>query len=454
MTILRTLGGPSSEVTFRPVHPSEQHPPPTPRVIVPEAPSIIVPGRAGDGGSGNANTLLYDGTAEPTFDFISEYTSWADVMEIPREIHASQGIQLVASLLNYNRVFIRHSDFEYPLDLWQLLLTESGGGRSSIIRGVKRLLRAAGLGGYVKDSDWGSVPAMIQHFADNSFSLLYWSEFSERLEFFNKQGGKRWFTDRYDDTELPDSRTYRRNSNSSTNTPPILFSQSPRINITAASSDGWFFENMGTGDSTGGFLPRWMLIRTGKMKDVPTPPPLDKHIQAELVERLKHIAKITGEADISEILPLYEAWYTPTRERFEKASQNFGRIYFSRHRGLALKLSVVYEVSRSGSLRVSSTSWDRAVVTARQLENTLFELLDTGMNQYGWEITQVENLIREAGPQGISQHELNRALRGMKDADKHLWKLFEEEVIRKVKRQPSRGRPATFYLHRDCDAEG
>jgi hypothetical protein len=411
---------------------------PSPRIVLPEEVRIIQPVPLGSSNSSGWSD----------FDFISEYTSWADVVEIPREIHTAVAVQLVASMLNHNAVSIRHGDFTYPLDLWLLLLTESGGGRSAIIRGVKRLLRAAGFRDRIKDSDWGSEPAMIQHFAENPYSLFFWSEFSERLDFFNKQGGKRWFTDRYDDTELPDSRTYRK-ANPLTNTPPINFPHAPRINIIAASSDGWFFQNMETEDSTGGFLPRWMLIRTGKMIDVPTPPELDEKVQSELVNRLKYIATIRGKADISQILPRFnEEWYTPTRERFESASSNLGRTYFSRHRNLVLKLAVIYEASRSGSLKVSDDAWDRAVATARVLETTLFELLKTNMNQRGWEISKLEDFIRSGGAKGVTRNEITRAFRNLEDLEKHLTTLLNGDDVRKaIRRTP--GRSATVYVHRE-----
>ena len=47
------------------------------------------------------------------------------------------------------------------------------------------------------------------------------------LEFFDKNGGKRWFTDRYDDTEPPDDRKYRVTGKEDKDNPWITFPHAP-----------------------------------------------------------------------------------------------------------------------------------------------------------------------------------------------------------------------------------
>ena len=381
-------------------------------------------------------------------DFISEYTAWADVVELPREVHTAVAIQMIASLLNHNGVKIQHSNFMYPMDLWQLVITPSGGGRSEMIRGVKRLVKKADLHAMMQPSDWASYPAMVQHFAEIEHSLLFRSEFAEMLEFFDKNGGKRWFTDRYDDTEPPDDRKYRVTGKEDKDNPWITFPHAPRINLIAASSDGWFFNDLKPGDSSGGFLTRWMIVRSGKLGAVPTPKLYDTRVEERLLERLKHIAQIRGVVDISEILRAHDAWYIATLARWETTAPKLGRLYFSRHRGIVLKLATVYEVSRSGTLHVSLDSWSAAVRMSAMLEESLFELLvQTGMNNRGWEISEVEKFIQKNTP---SRRELGRAFRSMPDLWKHVEALTKEHVVR-VEYQPTSGRPKEVYIH--CDAK-
>jgi len=253
------------------------------------------------------------------FDFIDAYTDYADVAEIPREAHEATACQLIASILNRNGVSIIHQGNSYTLDVWQILISESGGGRSTLLRGVKSLLRKASLEGLLKDSHWGSEAAMYQHFAENPHSFMVWGEFSEMLGRLNNYGDcKAWLTDRYDDTDPPNNRRYRKTGKPGNDTPDIVFPVAPRTNITATSSEGWFFRNMKTDDSSGGFLPRWWLVRTGSSRNVSTVPEFDLAKQSKLVEYLEHIERIKGMADISNILPYYDddAWYNPTKGRF------------------------------------------------------------------------------------------------------------------------------------------
>lgn len=63
-------------------------------------------------------------------DFISTYADFADVFEMPRQIHEWVAAQLIASVLNGN-VHIDWGAVTYPLDLWVLLLSGSGQGRNT-----------------------------------------------------------------------------------------------------------------------------------------------------------------------------------------------------------------------------------------------------------------------------------------------------------------------------------
>jgi hypothetical protein len=63
-------------------------------------------------------------------DFIADYARYADVFEAPREMHEAVAIQVLATVLNKAGVTIPHGPSAYTLDLWEILLSESGGGRS------------------------------------------------------------------------------------------------------------------------------------------------------------------------------------------------------------------------------------------------------------------------------------------------------------------------------------
>jgi hypothetical protein len=77
--------------------------------------------------------------------FISDYANYVDVLEAPRMLHEMVAIQVVASVLNRNGVVIPHGSLTYPLDLWMVLLSGSGHGRSTVVNIARPLLKTANL---------------------------------------------------------------------------------------------------------------------------------------------------------------------------------------------------------------------------------------------------------------------------------------------------------------------
>lgn len=391
---------------------------------------------------------------EKPIDFIETYADYADVLEAPREMHEAVAEQLVATVLNRNGVTIPHGTLRYSLDLWTLLLSDSGGGRSTLIGLPGPILEKAGLTGMERDAHWGSLQALYQQVADNPTALWTWGEISERLRLLNQSqfaGGKEWITDRYDNFKPPAPITYRQTGKNK-DTPPIGFTQAPRISILATSSEAWFFTNLLQEDSTGGFLPRWVPIRAkGLGKDVPTPKATHAALAEELATRLRQIAKLKGEPDLSEILDDYDRWYRETKRRFEaQPNRALAMAYFNRHRVHVLKFAVIYEVSASGSLKVSRAAWERAVLKAKRLEETIFGLLSTGMNSAGYALSRMEDRIRDAGADGLSLSALTLAFRHEKAEERkaRLSTLIQAESIFPFSRYTS-GRSATILVHRD-----
>jgi hypothetical protein len=386
--------------------------------------------------------------------FISRYADWADVIEVPRMMHEIVATQLVAAVLNRNEVVIPHGGLKYPLDLWVVLLSGSGQGRSTLAGMPRPLLEASGLPDIVRNTEWGSLPAFYQDMAKHASGLFVWGELSQKFKLLNdaRFGGlKEWITDRYDNFQIPEARVYRKTGNKG-DTPSIEFAKSPRTNILATSSLDWFFRNIEQGDSAGGFIPRWLLVRAeGQRRYIPTPKSPDSREMDRLATVLKGIADLKGEADLTDILPLYEEWYVPTMKRFEsQPNALLAGAYVNRHRVHILKLAVIYEVARSCSLRVSKASWWCAVATARKLEETIFSLLGTGMSSYGYKQGMAEELIQKAGSGGLLRSEFTRAFQHDPPRDREAWlhTLIQAERV-KTDQRPTAGRTATFLIHRD-----
>jgi hypothetical protein len=391
--------------------------------------------------------------AEASRDFINAYGDYADVLEVPRTMHEAVAIQIVASILNKNGVVIPHGTTPLSLDLWLLLLSGSGCGRSTLTTLARPILQEAQIEGLIRNTQWGSPEGLYQDMAENPSGLFIWGEFSEKMRMFNDPrfgGAKIWLTDRFDNFVVPEVRKYRQ-TNKPQSTPSISFDVAPRINILATSSDAWFFSHLSEEDSAGGFVPRWMIARAdGEIRDVPIPKAPDASLVQCLAVDVAAIDALRGEADLSLVAALHEAWYSPTKARFSsQANSALAMAYFNRHRAHILKLAVIFEASASRSLRVTPQSWERAVKFAKMLEDVIFSMLGTGMNAEGHALKQMEDKIREAGKDGISQSQLTRAFQHVKLLDRRnrLETLVESGLVREKEVKSGGGRPSKIFTH-------
>ncbi len=64
-------------------------------------------------------------------NFIEKYRAYADIMEAPPEAHEVVAMGLIAAALNRNGVTIRHGAVQVSMDLWTLLISESGFSRGT-----------------------------------------------------------------------------------------------------------------------------------------------------------------------------------------------------------------------------------------------------------------------------------------------------------------------------------
>jgi hypothetical protein len=391
-------------------------------------------------------------------DFISTYADHADVLEVPRLAHEVVARELLAAILNRNGVRVPHGGLTHPLDSWTVILSTSGVGRSTLVNLAQPILEGAELRGILRSQQWGSAQALYQSFAEYPSGLFIWGELSERLRLLNDRtfgAAKQWLADRYDNRDIPDPITYRE-THKSKDTPPIVFKSAPRTNILATSSNEWFFANLATGDSSGGFLPRWTIISVdGPTKDVPTPPPVDYSLQHELIGLLKQVAGIKGDADLTCILPDYGEWYTLTKRRFEsQPHRGLAAAFFNRHRVHVLKLALIFEVSRSLSLTVTPLAWLKAKREALQLENTIFKLLPTGMNSTGFKIAEMEDAIRKH-PEGMPLTDFTRAFQHVPKRDRQDWldTLCQGGRVVCFTRESTGGRRPTVLVHEDHSPE-
>jgi L-amino acid N-acyltransferase YncA len=395
----------------------------------------------------------------PADDFIDTYIRYADVIEAPPELHEGVALSLVAATLNYNGVTIQNGSACSPLDFWYVLLTPSGGGRNTAVRTASKILDRAGMDFLLRTDAFGSTQAMYQEFSLNPRGFRIWGEMSEKLkELADTRFGnaKAWLTDRYDEFRAPDDRRYRKTGRedkdgNSLDTPDIVFPEAPRTNFLATSAEPWFFQYLSKGDSAGGFVPRWMIQKaksTGVL--ISTPKPFDESLLDPVAVRLREIAELQGEADISAILPRYKDWYQETHARFNaQPNSSLAMPFWHRHRVHILKVAVVYEASSSATLKISEHAWDRAVAKARQLEETIFGYLDTDMSGEGYKLKQMEERVREAGKKGLPRHEFTSAFKTDQFREQKLRTLCQARDIFPFRLPSKGGRPPEVLVHRD-----
>jgi hypothetical protein len=401
-----------------------------------------------------ASTMLAEAPASTSVpDFVNTYTSYADVYELPAEVHEAMALGLLAAAANGN-VWIESGDKRLSLDCWFLITTGSGGGRNTAIRKAREILQAAELDGLVRNISWGSEPIVKQHFAENPHGVYVWPEMSEKLQDLGRSqfaGVKPWITDLYDETTPPPSKIYRKIPNRE-GTPPIEFKVAPRTTFIATSSFEWLMQNLTRVDSTGGFLARWMHVRSSqKNKHIPIPKPSDKQLIPVLAKRLREVAELEGTADLSAVKKMYVDWYEKTAKRFEQQpNQDIAQAYWNRHRDQVLKLAVLFEMSSSGSLKVSPESMKRAMAYAFRIENSLFKIISTGFDSEGYELARMTDFVRKMGAPGVTLSDFTREFKNM-DAGlrlKRLGTLLEGKDLYRFSR-PTPGRTAHILVHRD-----
>lgn len=393
----------------------------------------------------------------PTSDFISTYADYADVLEAPREMHEDVAIVVLANAIN-GQVWIEYGALTIPLDLWLLVLSPSGFGRSTLVGLTRPLLSAAKMNDAILSSHWGSQQAFYQTVALRPKGLFVWPELSHVLKLLREPrfgGAKEWLTDRYDNTDIPHTINYRTTGKKG-DTPPIVFSEPPRISIIATSSFDWFVTNLEQEDSTGGFVPRWVMLWVkAPNRVIPKPRAPNGELLEPLAEHLRRASELKGKADFSCVEQMYDAWYRDTNSRFTaQSNRDLAIPFFNRLRTQVLKLAVVYEVSRSLSVIISPEAMERAIRTARLSEESIFTLLPTGLNREGSEVDKMAERIKAAGPEGITRNELTRAFQHIKrrDREERLSTLRDAGTVVAKQRQTP-GRVAQVFVHRQF-AEG
>lgn len=374
------------------------------------------------------------------FDFIDDYVRYADVLEVPPEAHEAIAVLLLAGAMNGN-VYFDHGNKIVNFDLWVLLLSESSMGRNYVVEDIATpVLENAGLDRLIH-----------KQIAAQPVGLFIWPELSIILKKFQDSrfsGIQQWVTDIRDGNKIPAAVTYRVTGKRS-DTPPIVFTTAPRLNILSTSSADWFYSSLAREDSTGGFLPRWTIMLLPKTdRCIPIPRKTDPSLLAPLAEHLRRVSELKGQADLSDCIDVYEKWYGEAQKRFKNCSNPaLAEPFFRRLRTQVLQFAVIYHVSERVDLQIGRHATERAIQMATKLEQTIFQMLQTGMTQEGSEVDRMSELIRSRRAAGASSTDITRAFKHWRPRDRkdRLQTLLESESIELFYRK-TKGRHAKIYV--------
>jgi hypothetical protein len=387
-------------------------------------------------------------------DFIEGYVKYADVLEAPSAAHEAIAIALLSAVLN-RAVRIEHGAITTPLDLWIALLSHSGMGRNTLVELARPVLKAAELESIILHSTWGSKQAFYQNVAENPAGMWIWPELSvvfKTLSDARFGGVKEWITDRYDAWGIPPTIGYR-DTGKKSDTPPIVFKEATRHTILGTSSYEWFTSNLVREDTTGGFVPRWLLwdLR-GPKKLISKPEKPKLQLVPSLAEALKNASGLKGIADLSQVEDQYDDWYCEAHRRFSEVPNiSMAMPFYNRLRAIVLKLAVIFEAATSGGLQVSEEAMRRATEFAVQVETTIFDLVKTGITHEGSEINRMLTSVREHGVTGATQSELTKAFFSIPAHERQarLQTLVDSGDVALFRRNNTGGRSGLIYVFKD-----
>ncbi|MGD0759162.1 MAG: hypothetical protein ABR921_09665 [Candidatus Sulfotelmatobacter sp.] len=385
-------------------------------------------------------------------DFIEEYVKYADIFEAPPEAHEAVALTAVSAVANGN-VWIQNGGQRIALDNWTLLLSGSGVGRNTLVSLLWDVLHEARIENLCRNITWGSKQGFYQDLAENPRGFFVWEELAACLKALSDARfgeAKQWLTNCYDNFRKPSDIQYRKGSPQST--PPIVFSDAPRVSILATSSESWFIDSLSQEDSAGGFIPRWFLIKlTNLDRSIPIPQQPNKELIPDLADCLRDVERLTGPVDLTRVQDIYKDWYNDTRARFrEQPNAGIAEAFWNRHRVHLLKLAAIYSMSCAEGLVVRPKAMEQAIESARRAEKTIFELLPTGLNREGAAVDKLERHIRLAGINGLLKSEFTRAFQDMREGEREsrLRTLVDCKTVRPFRR-PTAGRPAVVLVHKD-----
>lgn len=395
-------------------------------------------------------------------DFIDQYAHCSDRFESPIQMHELIAISTLAALANKNGVTFEYCARQLPMDLWMTALMSSGGGKNESLRVMRELASSVRSSqNPFSATNWGSPEYFYEDFSNSPCKFLAFTETEGlfgRLSQPRWSSVKPWMTDLFDSAHVPPPIRHRTNNKGEANTPDIVFSAAPRLNILAMSSMDWYLDQLKSTDARGGFLARFLpvvLPDSSRLVHFVAQP--EEETWQQLTAKFVRISQLSGPADISDIYSesadcVYAKWYVETASRW-RTKGTVAQIFFKRWRVFALKLAVVFEMSDSESLKVTRKSFERAAKWLQKLEAIVFKLAEDEFSGDALRLHRKEKFFRAAGALGIMPSKYTARYRGEKPQRRKedLATLLESRAILKVAARigPKGENIPESYVHAD-----
>lgn len=152
----------------------------------------------------------------------------------------------------------------------------------------------------------------------------------------------------------------------------------------------------------------------------------------------------------------YDQWYRAAHGRFSDGpNASMAMPFYSRLRTHVLKLALIFEVAKSGSLLVSEDAMRKAIEIASQIEETVFELVKTGISHEGSEVNKMLVFVRSRGVAGATQSELTKNFYSVPEWERkpRLQTIVDSGDVTPFQRINTGGRPGLVYVFKDFIAQ-
>lgn len=353
-------------------------------------------------------------------DFIKEYVDYCgQITDAPLVYHEFMALGTVASAVA-GGVYCKFGASRLKPNIYMVLVGSSSVFRKTTCLNISRqFVRAAG--GYIYPNEF-STERLYEELAGQPEGSFYFSEFASLTGLMSRDymlGCKAFLTSLYDC-----ERYYSRKLKSGE-----VEIEEPCVNIFSASTIDWFLARAREGDLAGGFLPRFIFVpATEKTSNMAFPPAADESHTKQIVNWLKAIGEVKGEAVFGEkARRIYSAWQRH-HDRYADSPLLSG--FITRLQAYALKFAILQNIANEASLDITEKSVHDACVRVdfltRQLKRLETEEFAFSREQHNR--LNVLKALRKA--ESMTRSELLRTSRlSSRQLDRVLTTLIESELV-------------------------